>query len=184
MMHMFKQPSLFAHYIYCSLLCIIVFAGGCATPGSKPSRSSTPAQSEVGTQNRTTQRSTSVSNTTGNQLVSVAESLVGSPYKYGGSTPRGFDCSGLVYYTHSQLGISVPRTTRQQARYANLLTLGDVERGDLLFFRIYGDGISHVGIYAGDNQFIHAPKSGKYVSHASIDNPYWRDRLVKVGRLH
>ncbi len=110
--------------------------------------------------------------------------MLGSPYKYGGASPNGFDCSGLVYYTHQQLNITVPRTTRQQATHKHGKQLSTAKPGDILFFKIYGDKISHAGIYAGNNQFIHAPKSGKQVSYASLNEPYWKTRLVKVVQLH
>ena len=166
-----------------ALGCVIMLAS-CASPEPKPTVVSTPGKSKVDTHKQATAPSATQTNATGNKLVSVAESVLGSPYRYGGSSPKGFDCSGLVYYSHNKLGISVPRTTGQQARHASNLSLNEIEPGDVLFFRIYGNGISHVGIYTGNNQFIHAPKTGKYVSHASINDPFWRERLVKAGRLH
>ena len=123
-------------------------------------------------------------NKKGDQIVSIAASLVGSPYRYGGASPSGFDCSGLVYYTHQKLDITVPRTSRQQAQYKPAKQLSSAQPGDILFFRLYGDNVSHVGIYAGNNQFIHAPKSGKRVSYANINESFWRERLVKVATLH
>ena len=165
-------------------LCNVILITSCSSPEPKPTVVSTPSKAEVVTQKQTPRRTVTKSNKTGNKLVSVAESVLGSPYKYGGSSPKGFDCSGLVYYSHNKLGISVPRTTRQQARHASNLSLSEIEPGDVLFFKIYGNQISHVGIYTGNNQFIHAPKSGKFVSHANINEPYWKERLVKVGRLH
>ncbi len=167
--------------ITCVVLGVLIIAAGCASPQPKREVTSKP---DVVTHKKAGRRSTAASSATGNQLVSLAENVVGSPYKYGGSSPKGFDCSGLVYYTHNKLGIKVPRTTRQQARHANKLSMSDIRPGDILFFRIYGNGISHVGIYTGNNQFIHAPQSGKYVSYASITDPFWRERLVKAGRLH
>lgn len=182
---LFKQP----HYcaFFARVTCVVIFAlifNGCAGPEPKPAASSTTAKATTVAQKKSQPRTTSRTNTTGDKLVSLAQGVLGSPYKYGGSSPNGFDCSGLVYYTHNKLGISVPRTTRSQAQHANILSLRDVEPGDILFFKIYGNRISHVGIYAGNKQFIHAPKSGKFVSYASIDDPFWRQRLVKAGRLH
>jgi cell wall-associated NlpC family hydrolase len=122
--------------------------------------------------------------TTGKQIVATAKSLLGTPYLLGGSTPQGFDCSGLVYYSYQSLGMQVPRTTKQLANQATVLKKNEILPGDLLFFQTSGRKISHVGIYAGESQFIHAPKSGKSVSYANIEEPYWRKRLVKAGRLH
>lgn len=120
----------------------------------------------------------------GASILAIANQQLGARYRYGGNSPKGFDCSGLVYYTHAQLGISVPRTAHNQAQRAAPIAYKNLRKGDLLFFRIYGKRITHVGIYAGGDRFIHAPSSGKRVSYASIDDRYWRKRLVKTGRLY
>lgn len=115
-------------------------------------------------------------------VVSLANSLLGVPYHYGGSSPRGFDCSGLVYYVYHRAGMPVPRTTTAQRRHATPVALTQIQPGDLLFFKHGYRRVSHVGIYTGSGQFIHAPSSGKRVSYASLDNPYWQRRLVAAGR--
>ena len=180
MPNLLSQSAQLAYRVCVGTVCIVLVLNGCAGPEPKPDARSHEARTKAATQKEST-RST---NSTGNKVAHLAQGVLGSPYKYGGSSPNGFDCSGLVYYTHSKLGISVPRTTTQQAQHADTLSLRDVEPGDILFFKIYGNRISHVGIYTGNNQFIHAPKSGKFVSYASIDDPFWRQRLVKAGRLH
>ncbi len=113
---------------------------------------------------------------------SIAASLVGAPYRYGGSSPRGFDCSGLVYYSYRKAGIRVPRTTQAQMRNARQIPLKQLQPGDLLFFKLDRKPVSHVGIYAGNGQFIHAPSRGKKVSFALMNDPYWRTRLIAAGR--
>ena len=171
--------------IACCLIYIVVFIAGCASPAPKqPSATPTKSSPKVTSTNKKYKRSTPVTYSKGQQIVSIAKSMVGSPYKYGGASPKGFDCSGLVYYTHQQLNITVPRTTKQQAAHSQSKQLSSAKPGDILFFKIYGSSVSHVGIYAGNNQFIHAPKSGKRVSYASIEDPFWKKRLVKVGSLH
>lgn len=162
------------------LVAIAFFVTGCSSTPNKPSAS----EQHTSSQSKTWEQSTTLKYSKGQQIVSIADSLIGSPYRYGGASPRGFDCSGLVYYTHQQLDIAVPRTTKQQARYRPHKQLNAAQPGDILFFRIYGSHVSHVGIYAGNQKFIHAPKSGKYVSYASINEPYWRERLVKVATLY
>lgn len=119
----------------------------------------------------------------GTAVKDAATRVVGTPYRYGGSTPRGFDCSGLVYYAHRQAGISVPRTTGAQMRGARPVPLDELRAGDLLFFELEGKKVSHVGIYAGAGRFIHAPSSGKRVSYASRQSPFWRTRLIGAGRF-
>ena len=117
------------------------------------------------------------------QGAAIAQSLAGSPYRYGGATPRGFDCSGLVYYAYRKAGVSVPRTTREQYKRSERIALSDIHSGDLLFFKLSARGVSHVGIYTGNGKFIHAPSSGKRVSYAKLDNPYWKKRLLAAGRI-
>lgn len=109
-------------------------------------------------------------------------SQLGAPYRYGGATPRGFDCSGLVYYSYRKAGIRVPRSTISQYRHAQPVALSDIQPGDLLFFRLAFHSISHVGIYAGNGRFIHAPSKGEVVSYSSLKNLYWKKRLVAAGR--
>jgi cell wall-associated NlpC family hydrolase len=121
---------------------------------------------------------------TGEQIVHISKQLIGSPYRYGGESPSGFDCSGLVSYIYRELGISVPRSSRQLHKQSHKVSLGSLQPGDLVFFAISKNKISHVGIYASEKQFIHAPSSGKRVSMASLDNPYWEKRLIGAGRFH
>ena len=113
----------------------------------------------------------------------IARNMVGTPYRYGGATPRGFDCSGLVYYAYRKAGMQISRTTTEQYRQTKRVRFSRLQPGDLLFFAISQNKSSHVGIYAGHDRFIHAPSSGKLVSYASLDNPYWRERLIGAGRL-
>jgi murein DD-endopeptidase len=115
-------------------------------------------------------------------VLDVAISELGTPYRYGGSTPRGFDCSGLVYYVYYKAGIRVPRSTTAQYRHARPVTLMNLQPGDLVFFRMARRSVSHVGIYAGNGRFIHAPSKGRVVSYDSLNDPYWKKRLVAAGR--
>ncbi len=123
------------------------------------------------------------SNTTTHSAVTVARNQVGTRYRFGGSSPQGgFDCSGLVYYSYQRAGVEVPRTT--DGLYDSTFPVDPraLRQGDLLFFSIQGK-VSHVGIYVGNGTFVHAPSSGKKVSYASIESPYWREHLVRAGRL-
>jgi len=117
-------------------------------------------------------------------VLDAAVSELGTPYRYGGSTPRGFDCSGLVYYAYYLTGIRVPRSTMAQYRHARPVALNNLQPGDLVFFRTAHRSITHVGIYAGNTRFIHAPSRGRVVSYDSLDDPYWKQRLVAAGRYH
>ena len=104
-------------------------------------------------------------------------------YRYGGMSPAtGFDCSGLVYYSYAEAGVPVPRTSTDQFRAARKISLADAQPGDVVFFQDQ-EKLSHVGIYLGQRRFIHAPSSGRTVSVANIDSPYYQEHLVAVGRL-
>jgi murein DD-endopeptidase len=116
------------------------------------------------------------------EVVDTATSMIGIPYRYGGSTPKGFDCSGLVQYSYSAAGMSVPRTSGEQYSAAQPIGLADAEPGDLLFFN-FDRRISHVAIYLGNQRFVHAPSSGKLVSIASLDNPLYRQHFAQAGRM-
>jgi len=119
----------------------------------------------------------------GTQALDVARTLLGSPYRYGGTDPKGFDCSGLVRYAFSQSGVELPRTSREMFRASLRIDPQKIEPGDLVFFALSANKVSHVGIYAGQNRFIHSPSSGKGVSYASMANPYWQRRLIAAGRF-
>lgn len=119
------------------------------------------------------------------RVVEIARSMLGVPYRYGGESPQqGFDCSGLVQYTYRRAGIKLPRTTGQQYRHVQAIPSRYLRPGDLVFFSSkYNRFVSHVGIYLGDKRFIHAPSSGKTVSVASLEDPYWRRHFASAGRL-
>jgi murein DD-endopeptidase len=120
----------------------------------------------------------------GKEVVAVAKTLIGAPYQYGGTTPDGFDCSGLVHYAYKEAGLNIPRTTREQLRYAQRVRASNLRPGDVLFFRVSDRKVTHVGIYTGDGRFIHAPSAGGHVAYARMDNPFWEKRLVGAGRLY
>jgi cell wall-associated NlpC family hydrolase len=121
--------------------------------------------------------------TVGGAIAEVAMGMVGTRYLYGGADPlEGFDCSGLVYYSYSQAGYRVPRTSQELFRAARKISVRDADPGDLMFFQDQAK-LSHVGIYLGDGLFVHAPASGRNVAVASLDQTYYRQHLVAVGRL-
>ena len=110
--------------------------------------------------------------------------MLGAPYRYGGRTPAGFDCSGLVGYAYSRAGRrDLPRSAAALYQRAEPVPLERILPGDLLFFTFGGDRIRHVAVYAGDRAFIHAPKSGGRVERISFDHPYWSRQLRLAGRL-
>ncbi len=115
----------------------------------------------------------------------VAMSLMGSPYRSGGSHPsRGFDCSGLVSYVFSSAASArLPRTASTQAAASRRITRRELREGDLVFFNTLGRPNSHVGIYIGDGRFVNAPSSGGRVRIDTLDNPYFAKRFESARTL-
>jgi murein DD-endopeptidase len=113
----------------------------------------------------------------------VAASMVGKPYRYGGNTPQGFDCSGLVHFSFRRAGMDVPRSTETQRDRSRKVPAARLARGDLLFFNQEGKYSSHVGIYLGGKRFVHAPSSGKRVRVDNLTDTYWQKHLVDVRRF-
>lgn len=118
-------------------------------------------------------------------VINTAKRMLGVKYRYGGTSPaRGFDCSGLVQYSHKAAGINIPRTTGLQYQAVKQISHRNLKAGDLVFFKTSASGdVSHVGIYLGKNKFIHAPSSGKHVKISSMDEKYWRKRFTAAGRI-
>lgn len=114
-------------------------------------------------------------------IITEALSQIGRPYLYGGATPAGFDCSGLVQYSYAQAGIALPRTTAEQIDAGEKIPMRDAEPADLLFYHI-DDGL-HVAIYLGDGRAVHAPSSGKQVVATSMEIPYWQRAFITAVRI-
>jgi len=122
---------------------------------------------------------------TAQQLSAVALGLIGVDYKYGGESPEtGLDCSGLVRYVFQQVtGITLPRTAKEMSRVGDKVALEDLKPGDLVFFNTRSFAFSHVGIYLGENRFIHAPSRGREVEVVAFDKGFWQKRFNGARRL-
>ncbi|ULT59970.1 C40 family peptidase [Neobacillus drentensis] len=117
------------------------------------------------------------------QIVSIAKSLIGVPYVWGGSTASGFDCSGFIYYVANKAGKSLPRTSAA-GYYDRTYYVNSPKAGDIVFFEnTYKQGISHLGIYLNDNQFIHADeKHGIMISN--LNSPYYTAHFAAFKRFY
>lgn len=119
----------------------------------------------------------------GQQIVNEAAKYLGTPYVWGGTTPDGFDCSGLVQYVFYTLGIDISRVSQTQFNEGVPVSKGDLQPGDLVFFESNGD-VHHVGIYAGNGMMIHAPRTGDVVRFQSIETPYYQSEYAGARRIY
>ena len=119
----------------------------------------------------------------GQVVADLALDFRGTPYKSGGTDPSGFDCSGLVQYVFARQGLAVPRLVSEQFDAGRPVDRPAIAPGDLVFFRIDGRDVSHVGIAVGSGAFVHAPKSKGIVRVESLDAPYWSERYAGARRV-
>ena len=119
------------------------------------------------------------------ELAMNALSVIGINYRYGGNNPEtGFDCSGMVrHVVRNALGLDLPRTARDMAQFGKRIPLDDLKPGDLVFFNTMRRAFSHVGIYLGDNRFVHAPSTGGQVRIEDMSARYWVARFEGARRL-
>jgi cell wall-associated NlpC family hydrolase len=128
------------------------------------------------------QNTQTVNTSTAVAATEVAKSMIGQPYRYGGQSPGGFDCSGLVWYSYKQVGVNTARTSKGLRKQARKISRKKMRAGDLIFFKGWVR-TGHVGMYIGNGRFIHAPSSGKKIKVDRLDNGYWYDHFKSAGRI-
>lgn len=116
-------------------------------------------------------------------VITYAKQFIGTPYRYGGSSPSGFDCSGFTSYVYKHFGVSLSHSSQAQYGQVNKVSRGELQAGDLVFFATGGKSIGHVGIYVGGGQFIHSPSAGRSVCIESMSSGYYASRYVGGGRV-
>ena len=120
-----------------------------------------------------------------NDLISDAMGYLGTPYRKGGTTDKGFDCSGFVQTVYANtLGLILPRSALEQAKATDPIEATELQPGDLVFFNTMRRAYSHVGIYLGNDQFIHSPRPGKQVRVENMSDSYWAKRFNGARRVH
>ncbi len=118
------------------------------------------------------------------RVIATAAQLVGTPYRFGGTTPAGFDCTGyLAYVFRKAAGVALPRTSIEQIQAGAPLTPSQLQPADLVYFRIDRKKDLHLGLYLGEGRFIHAPSSGGVVNVQSLETGYWRTRFLGARRV-
>lgn len=119
-------------------------------------------------------------------VVDQAVDMLGIPYRYGGSTlETGFDCSGFVTHVFREgLGLILPRTSRELSKTGEEIDQGQLQPGDLVFFNTMRRAFSHVGIYLGNNQFVHAPRAGARIRIEDLRDSYWKNRFNGARRVN
>jgi len=165
-----------SRHLRSGLTALLLAAGlaGCASaPPPAPAPASPPAAPE--------RHASTEKPDVGARAARIAVEQVGVPYRYGGTGPTGFDCSGLVQYSYRKAGKSLPRTTGQLWNHTVTVPRKDLRAGDLLFFSIDGT-MQHVGLYLGDGHFVHAPSSGRTVTVESLRSDFYRDAFLRAGR--
>ena len=117
-------------------------------------------------------------------LLKRALALLGTPYRWGGTTTNGFDCSGMVGYVFkTALGIELPRVSREMASSGTPVERSALTPGDLVFFGVHGRHVDHVGIYVGEGRFVHAPRTGRDVTVSTLDGGYWGGKFLQARRV-
>jgi cell wall-associated NlpC family hydrolase len=158
------------------VLASVFAASFCKPAWSIQAQTTEPATALARLQNWTTRAS---------ELALSAMSMLGIRYKYGGTTPEnGLDCSGLVRYVFKETwGTDLPRTSREISQLGQRIDKQDLRPGDLVFYNTRRRGFSHVGIYLGDNKFIHSPAAGGEVRIENMDTRYWKRRFNGARRI-
>ena len=165
------------------LLIVCCMVSAHAAPSSSTSDDLEIYLSDNGFINKISKVSQNVGNKA-SDLVLNAMGFLGVPYRRGGSDYNGFDCSGFVLSMYEQtLGKVLPRSAREQADATEKIDKKDLQPGDLVFFNTMRQTFSHVGIYVGDNKFIHSPRPGKQVKVEDMRQSYWLNRFTGARRV-
>ena len=160
------------------LLLVSLFVAACTTPPAARARGIDGNAGELGgapLRERNKERSF----LSRDNLLALAKKYIGIPYRFGGASPNGFDCSGYTSYVYGKAGLKIPHGAAPQHKL--LKHVKSPQPGDLVFFRTYTPNVSHVGIFVGGKQFLHSPRTGRTVSYADISSSYWRSRFAGAG---
>jgi len=167
-----------------TLIVAAVLATGCASSGAVPRPRPFPGAGTPAAEPPVPRAPLPPGLSSLSGVVDTALTYLGTPYRYGGSDPRGFDCSGFVQYVFARHGVALPREVGDQYHLGRRVQPSDVKQGDLIFFSTVARGPSHVGMAISNSTFVHAPSSKGVVRVERFGSRYWARRLVAVKRLH
>ncbi len=168
-----------------ALLGIMALSSACASTGAVPRPFQTPGVAPAAPAAAPSPAAPSVTPAVdGYALVGTALSMLGVPYRNGGSDPAGFDCSGFTQYVFAQYGVALAREVREQFKQGQAVAPRDVAPGDLIFFATTDPGPSHVGIAVGGDEFVHAPSSSGVVRVERLGSSYWAPRFLGARRVN
>ena len=141
--------------------------------------------SEPASSQSSSKRTAALSRREADELIGNAMGLLGVSYRFGGSSvSSGFDCSGFMQHIFRKtMQINLPRTSAEQAKMGVAVSRSELQPGDMVFFSTSRGRISHVGLYIGNNRFIHAPRTGKSIEITSLGNKYWNSKYVTARRV-
>jgi cell wall-associated NlpC family hydrolase len=183
-----KRPVIGA--VALSLMSVSLMSAACASTGGVPKPFPTPGPTSARRGDRATPPDGSDRATPSlpsapdhDAVVATALNLRGVPYRDGGASPAGFDCSGFTQYVFAQHGVTLPRGVREQFRTGRHIKPKDLEPGDLIFFTTTDRSASHVGIAVGGDEFVHAPSSAGVVRVERLSSSYWSARVVGARRV-
>jgi murein DD-endopeptidase len=153
----------YQRFVIVAILCVVLLFFGCVSAPPRPTGKYSAAAAE--------------------KAADAALTMVGKPYQYGGDSPEGFDCSGLVRYSYLVAGVDLPHGTASLRQITVPVLSRNMRKGDLVFFDQSGRKYSHVGILISNHRFVHAPSTGKRVREDSLDEPYWKKHFLGARRI-
>ena len=150
---------------------------------SKPSGSSSLSSTSKPSSGSTSSSAGTATSSKAKAIISTAKSFLGVPYVWGGQSPSGFDCSGYINYVFGKHGITLPRTAAEQFNVGTSVSKSNLIPGDLVYFTTYKEGPSHVGIYLGNGEFIHASSGKEEVTISNLSSNYYTSRYIGAKRV-
>ena len=177
------MKKIFTHFAFC--IALTLAATSCATADTIAGNEAMPTDEQAALISHVEGEGAEKWSDRASEVLMNALSLSGIRYQYGGNTPEtGFDCSGFVRYVFKQAAsLTLPRTAVAMSQLGKTVAKNELQPGDLVFFNTLKSAFSHVGIYVGNNRFIHSPRSGGVVRIESLETDYWAKRFNGAQRI-